>query len=403
MPKSMTLIWRLLRKHISLFELTIFFIVNLIGMTVIIGGVQLYSDVRPILSGDNRLIGNDYLIVTRPVERVGTDGKRFSADDIADFKAQEFVDGVGVFTSSQYEVYGSMTVGGRKFSTMLFFESVPDDFLDVKPEEWVYDAEEKIIPIILPRNYLNLYNFGFSSSQELPQITEEVISTVELDVILRGNNGLLNDFRGRVVAFSDRLNTILVPEQFMLWANEQYGDEENIEASNEATRLIIAVEDPTNPELVAYIKDKGYEIENKPAESSKAMYILKVCVVIIVCVGVAFSLLSLIILTLSIYLLLQKNVSKLENLVLIGYTPARVALPYNLITLALNITIWAISSAVVVVLQRLYIDYISQIAGYELSASPVVAIVVGALFTALVIVFNFYIINRKIREISRKR
>lgn len=394
----MTLIWRLLRKHISLFELTIFFVVNLIGMTVIVGGVQLYSDIKPVLSGESRLIGNDYLVVTRPVERVGSGGKRFTAEDIADFKTQEFVNDVGTFTSSQYEVYGSIMFGGRKLSTMLFFESVPDNFIDIQPKEWKYKKGDKSIPIILPRNYLNLYNFGFSSTQQLPQITEDMIKCVDLGIGLRGN-GLLDDYTGRVVGFSDRINTILVPEQFMLWANERYGDAK----SEDATRLIIEVEDPTNPELSAYIKANGYEIENKPAESSKAMYILKVCVVIIVCIGVVFSLLSLIILTLSIYLLLQKNVSKLENLVLIGYKPERVALPYNLLTLTLNISIWVISSIIIIIAQRIYIGYISQIAGCEMSASPMVAIVVGGLFTALIIAFNFFIINRKIREISRKR
>lgn len=394
----MTLIWRLLRKHISLFELTIFFVVNLIGMTVIVGGVQLYSDVKPVLSGENRLIGNDYMVITRPVERIGGEGKRFSADDISDLKAQEFVANVGTFTSSQFEVYGSIVFGGRKLSTMLFFESVPDDFIDVIPKDWGYVKGDTYVPIILPRNYLNLYNFGFSSTQQLPQITEDVIKCVELNIALRGN-GLLENFTGYVAGFSDRINTILVPEKFMLWANERYGEGE----MTEATRLIIEVEDPTDPQLSAYIKANGYEIENKPSESSKAMYILKVCVVIIVCIGVVFSLLSIIILTLSIYLLLQKNIAKLENLVLIGYTPARVALPYNLLTVALNLSIWIISSVVVIISQRLYIDYISQMAGCELSASPIVAIVVGALFTALIITFNFFIINRKIREISRKR
>ena len=394
----MTLIWRLLRKHISLFELTIFFVVNLIGMTVIVGGVQLYSDVKPVLSGENRLIGNDYMVITRPVERVGGEGKRFSTDDISNLKAQEFIADVGAFTSSQFEVYGSIVFGGRKLSTMLFFESVPDDFIDVIPKDWGYVKGDTYVPIILPRNYLNLYNFGFSSTQQLPQITEDVIKCVELNIALRGN-GLLENFTGYVAGFSDRINTILVPEKFMLWANERYGDGE----IEEATRLIIEVEDPTDPQLSAYIKANGYEIENKPAESSKAMYILKVCVVIIVCIGVVFSLLSIIILTLSIYLLLQKNIAKLENLVLIGYTPERVALPYNLLTVALNLSIWIISSVVVIISQRLYIDYISQMAGCELSASPMVAIVVGALFTALIITFNFFIINRKIREISRKR
>ncbi len=398
MPKSIALIWKLLRKHISLFELMIFFVVNLIGMTVIIGGVQLYSDVKPVMSGESRLIGSDYLVVTRPVERVGSGGKRFSADDIAELRAQEFISSVGAFTSSQYEVYGSILFGGRKLSTMLFFESVPDDFIDILPKEWRYSSGDMMIPIILPRNYLNLYNFGFSSTQQLPQITEDVIKRVELGISLRGN-GIIEEYTGRVVGFSDRINTILVPEQFMAWANGRYGDGGN----EEATRLIIEVDNPADPELTAYIEANGYEIENKPAESSKAMYILKVCIVIIVCIGVVFSLLSLIILTLSIYLLLQKNISKLENLVLIGYTPARVALPYNLLTLALNLSIWVISSMVVVFAQRLYIGYISQMAGCELSTSPMVAIGVGGLFTALIIAFNFFIINRKIREISRKR
>ena len=398
MPKSLTLIWKLLRKHISLFELAIFFVANLIGMTVILGGIQLYSDVKPVMSGESRLIGSDYLVVTRPVERVGSGGKRFSADDIAEFRAQAFVTEVGAFTSSQYEVYGSILFGGRKLSTMLFFESVPDDFLDIQPKEWRYIAGDNMIPIILPRNYLNLYNFGFSSTQQLPQITEDVIKRVELGISLRGN-GLIEEYTGRVVGFSDRINTILVPEQFMVWANSRYGESEN----EEATRLIIEVDNPADPELMAFIEANGYEIENKPAESSKAMYILKVCVVIIVCIGVIFSLLSIIILTLSIYLLLQKNISKLENLVLIGYTPQRVALPYNLLTLTLNISIWVISSVVIVVAQRLYMGYISQIAGCELSSSPMVAIGVGALFTLLIIAFNFYIINRKIKEISRKR
>lgn len=398
MPKSITLIWKLLRKHISIFELAIFFIVNLIGMTVIVGGVQLYYDVKPVMSGESRLIGSDYLVVTRPVERVGSGGKRFSADDVANLKAQEFITDVGVFTSSEYEVYGSIMFGGRKLSTMLFFESVPDSFLDIQPKEWDYKTGDSLIPIILPRNYLNLYNFGFSSTQQLPQITEDVIKRVELGISLRGN-GLIESYTGRVVGFSDRINTILVPEEFMMWANARYGES----VSDDATRLIIEVDNPTDPELVAYIEDNGYEIENKPAESSKAMQILKVYVVIIVCIGVVFSLLSLIILTLSIYLLLQKNISKLENLVLIGYTPARVALPYNLLTLTLNLSIWAISSVVVIIAQRLYLGYLSQMTGCELVPSPMVAIGVGALFTAFIIAFNIFIINRKIREISRKR
>ncbi|MBR4028665.1 MAG: ABC transporter permease [Alistipes sp.] len=398
MPKSLNLIWKLLRKHISIFELAVFFIANLIGMTVILGGVQIYSDLRPVMTGESALIGSDYLVVTHPVERMGVSGKSFSKEDITELEAQEFISSVGAFSSSEFEVYGSIAFGGRKLSTMLFFESVPNSFLDIQPKEWEYEKGDSTIPIILPRNYLNLYNFGFSSTQQLPQITEDIIKRVELEITLRGNN-LRGDYVGRVVGFSDRINTILVPQTFMDWANTEYGESDN----QDATRLIIEVENPTDPELVAFLDANNYEVENKPSESSKAMFILKVCVAIVICIGVVFSILSIIILTLSIYLLLQKNITKLENLVLIGYTPQRVALPYNLLTLILNLSILIISIIIIVVGQEFYMGYISQLAGCELSSSPMVAIVVGVIFTTAIILFNFYIINRKIKEISRKR
>lgn len=398
MPKSVILIWQLLRKHISIFELAIFFVANLIGMTVILAGVQLYSDIRPLLNGEQTLIGSDYLVITHPVKRVGINSESFSLEDIDDMEHQEFIDAVGTFSASQFEVNGSIMFNGRKLSTMLFFESIPDEFIDVETDEWQFEDGTKVIPIILPRNYLNLYNFGFSATQQLPQITEEMIKSVNLGINLRGKEHS-DDFTGRIVGFSDRLNTILVPDAFMSWANSYYADTEE----SRPTRLILKVADPTNPVLSDYLEEHNYVIENKPAESSKALFILKVCIAIIICIGVLFSILSIIILTLSIYLLLQKNITKLENLVLIGYTPSRVAMPYNLITLVLNLSILAVSLVIIFLTQDLYMEQLSAIAGYQIATSPSMTIIVGVLFTALIIAFNFLIINRKIRNISRKR
>lgn len=398
MPKSVILIWQLLRKHISIFELAIFFVANLIGMTVILAGVQLYDNIRPLLQGEQTLIGSDYLVITHPVKRVGINSESFTLKDIEDMERQEFIDAVGAFSASQFEVNGSIMFNGRKLSTMLFFESIPDEFIDVETDDWHFDDGAKVIPIILPRNYLNLYNFGFSATQQLPQITEDMIKSVSLGINLRGKE-YNDDYTGRIVGFSDRLNTILVPDAFMSWANSHYADAEE----SYPTRLILKVADPTNPTLSDYLEEHNYVIENKPAESSKALFILKVCIAIIICIGVLFSLLSIIILTLSIYLLLQKNITKLENLVLIGYTPSRVAMPYNLITLVLNLSILAVSLVIIFLTQDLYMEQLSAIAGYQITTSPSVTIIVGVLFTALIIAFNFFIINRKIRNISRKR
>ena len=398
MPKSLTLIWQLLRKHISIFELAIFFIANLIGMTVILSGVQIYSDLKPILTGENSLIGNDYIVITHAVERVGINTEVFSKEDIEALRQLEPVNNVGSFSASKFEVDGSIMFNGRRLSTMLFFESVPDEFIDVETRSWDYNNGDTTIPIILPRNYLNLYNFGFSSTQNLPQITEDIIKSVSLGLRLSGN-GITDDYTGRIVGFSDRINTILVPNDFLSWANKRYADIND----QDPTRLILEVSNPSEPELITFFEEHNYEIENKPSESSKALFILKVCVAIIIAIGVIFCILSIIILTLSIYLLLQKNVNKLENLVLIGYTPRRVATPYKVMTLVLNLSILAISLVLIYIAKEHYMTYLSEIAGRTLTSSPTTAILTGIIFTTIIIAFNFFIINRKIREISRKR
>ena len=49
----------------------------------------------------------------------------------------------------------------------MFFESVPDEYVDVSLENWHFDEDARVIPIIIPRNYLNLYNFGFAQSRDV--------------------------------------------------------------------------------------------------------------------------------------------------------------------------------------------------------------------------------------------
>ena len=394
----MILIWKLLRKHISIFELGVFFIANLIGIVVILSGIQIYADIKPLLTGEKSLIGNQHMILSKPVERVGINSTSIPQEEINRLREQPFVLDIGEFSSSQYEVYGSLTFQGRKLSTMMFFESVPDKFVDVDSEAWHFETGDDIIPIIIPRNYLSLYNFGFSHTQDLPQITENLIKGVELDIELSGG-GYTRHLKGYIVGFSDRLNTILVPEDFMVWANSYFAPH----AQSETTRLIVEVENPAAPEVIAYMAENKLVSEDKPAESNKALFLLKVCVAIIIGIGVLFSMLSIIILTLSIYLLLQKNINKLENLVLVGYTPTRVAMPYFMLTFALNISIYLIGIIAVSFVQSAYCNALNQSMGLSLHTSLTAAIVAGIVLTIAIILFNIFIIKHKVAQISRKR
>jgi hypothetical protein len=124
---------------------------------------------------------------------------------------------------------------------------------------------------------------------------------------------------------------------------------------------------------------------------------------VIVAIGLLFCALSLIILTLSIHLLLQKNIDKLQNLTLIGYTPTKVAMPYYLMTVALNVTIMVISIFAVVVIQRLMIAQLPDDIASGISLGIIPTIITGIIVTAANVAFNIFIIRRKVVDISKKR
>lgn len=394
----MKLIWKLLRQHISIGEFAVFVVAGIVGMIIMLTGVQLYSDIRPMLTGEKSLIGNDYMIVTKPVNRVGISSTKFSTDEVEAFRREEFVVDLGEFLSSQYEVYGSVMFNGRKLSTMMFFEAVDDKFVDVETDRWHFDGITSSIPIIIPRNYLNLYNFGFSQTQSLPQITEALIKSVELDIRLSGN-GYSDHLPARVVGFSDRLNTILVPMEFMQWANERYADA----SIEEVSRLIVEVKNPGAPEVVAYLDEMGYQAEERAAESSKALFLLRVIVAVVIFIGLVFSVLAIFVLILSIYLLIEKNSEKLRNLSLIGFTPNRIAMPYNLITASLNLSIFVVSIVATLLIRAKYLGYLGEVFGIEASGSALVSIVAGIVISVAITAFNVLVIRRKIRHISSKR
>lgn len=395
----MKLIWKLLRQHISIGQLTGFFFANLFGMVIVLLSVQFYKDTLPMFTEGDSFMKKDYLIVSKKISTLGAfagKSNTFSSKEIADLKNQPFTKELGTFTPSQFKVSAGlgMQEAGIRLSTDMFFEAVPDEFVDAKLDKWHFDEETHVIPIIIPRNYLNLYNFGFAQSRSLPKLSEGVMSLVQMDITLRGN-GRTEQYKGNIVGFSNRLNTILVPESFMNWANENFAPEKEAQPA----RLIVEVGNPADAAIANYFQQKGYETEDGKLDAGKTSYFLRLTVGIVLGVGLFISLLSFYILMLSIFLLLQKNTVKLENLLLIGYSPARVARPYQTLTLGLNIIVLALSLCLVVWIRHSYTGTLSLLFP-QLEIGPLwPAIITGIILFLAVSVVNVLAIKRKVISI----
>lgn len=329
----------LLKKNISKGQLLGYSLANLVGLTVILSGILFYCDSRHHQKNDDKFFSEDYIVITKKVNGISLDPVAFTEHEINELKEENWVKKLGKFTSGDFSVSASVNMGEKGMSTYLFFESVPDDFFDVKPAGWEFDPDKKFIPIVLNKDYLALYNFGFALPQGLPQLSEDMIGSVPLRLIISGKNGRSEIFDASVVGFSSRLNTIAVPENFINWANERFSDNN----SDETARLIIKLDRLNSGNYENFLKERNYEIAGDKDGDSKISEFLGLISGITAATGFIISILALFILLLSISLLLQKSRIMLNNLMLLGYSPKFIGLYYNKMVISINLVITLIA------------------------------------------------------------
>ena len=398
----MNLVWKLLRQHISIPQFAGFAFANLFGMLIVLFGFQFYQDVLPVFTQQDSFMKADYLIMSKKIGMGNTISGRtntFSGSEIDDVSSQKFVKKVGKFTSTEYKVDASMGVNGvNVLNSELFFESVPDGFVDVPLKDWKYEPGSKEVPIILPRTYINMYNFGFAQSHSLPKISDGLVGMIDFEIFIQAG-GKKEQFKGKVIGFSSRLNTILVPQAFMDWSNHEFAPEDH----SDPTRLIVEVGNPADENISQYLDENGYEVETDKLNAEKTTYFLRMMVTMVMVVGLVISILSFYILMLSIYLLVQKNSSKLENLLLIGYSPANVSKPYQLLTMGLNIVVLIVAWVVLFFLRSYYMDFIETLFPDIDEGSMLPAILLGLVLFFIVSVLNIIAIRRKVMKIWNRK
>lgn len=391
----MNLINKLLRKNTSTARIVGFALSNFIGLLIVAGAVMFYVDSRVIFADEQSVVNSDYMVLNKKVTSASTLGDRestrFSPEDIRRLEAQPWVRRVGEFTSSDFRVYASVNAGGRGMETALFFESVPDSFVDVPESEWAYSEGDATVPVIISKDYLALYNFGFAGSAGLPQLSEQLISGIPLDLYMRSEDGSRTlSMKGRIAGFSSRLNTVLVPDEFMKYANGLLGGGRPLSPS----RLVVDVSSPGDVAIRQYLDENSLEVAGDKSKSGAA-YLLKVVVGIVIAIGGIITLLSFFVLMLSMSLLMEKNRATIHRLLMLGTPLGKVAAPYRRMVIAGGLSALVLSVAALLALRAFYVAAIEGLGGDTSGIFHAVGI--GVVLTAVVIVINIYSIGKKVR------
>lgn len=289
----------------------------LLAVMLLLIAVQIQVNFNKLLSSDNTRdsIAN-FLVINRELTDATIGNTRLPDSLITDIKKQPFTEAVGTLESSRFKASIESSSTRFPFYTDISFESTPADFIDVNTADWHWEEGNPTIPVIVPNQFLDIYNFQFSISQNLPQLTPAVVKMIVFKITIYGEGNTVV-FNGRVVGFSDRISSMLVPSSFMQWANKKF-------ATNPATnpsRLIIKTKDPSDPRLVNYLSKKGLKTDNEKTRFSKFRRIVDIAVWILGVSGLIMLIFAVLIVTLFIQLTVTSCKPEIVLLITLGCSP----------------------------------------------------------------------------------
>lgn len=398
------MIGKLLRRNTSAARIAGFIISNLVGLAIMGAGLQFYLDARSLWEEKDSFLKSDYLAVNKRIDAgkmLGNSDAGFSDEEIADIEAQPWVEKVGRFSRAGFRVYASLALDAgkegqrRDISTAMFFEAVPDEFLDLHGADFSWTPESPDVPIVISKDYLALYNFGFASSAGLPKLSEGIVSGIPLRLTLASEDGSARVLNyGRVAGYSNRFNTILVPQSFLDAMNARLSSG-GAEKKELPSRLIIDVNSPGDTAIKEYLDSHGWEAAGDK-EGSSAAFMLKIVSGIIITIGSIITILSLLILGLSMSLLMEKNRRKLHSLLMLGFPVKEVARPYWRITLLSALTAGILAWIGVISLRNAYIGPLRSLGAGD--SGIIWTTLLLAAVTAIIIAINSRgVIRRVIR------
>tara|TARA_Y100001968_G_scaffold296959_1_gene305530 strand:+ start:4179 stop:5393 length:1215 start_codon:yes stop_codon:yes gene_type:complete len=377
------------------------------GTFLLLAAVQFQTDARSTLEA--REAPTNYFSINKRISGSGIEnvGKSydFNASEISEIQNRPEILELGTFARSRFAVTLHLWPAGKLFGlgkaakADVFFESVPDQFIDTKAESWQWKPGDPFIPLIIPKFYLDLWNLGFAPTrEEYPTLGMEAALRMPLDVFL--GNPPDEMLAGKFVGFSRRINGILVPESFLDWANEKYSLEEDLNATSSSSRLIVRTEAAPGKELISFLEGLDYELNREMPEGDGLNDAITWAFLALAGIGIAISLLSVATFAVSFRLVVTRAAERITNLLYLGFEHQALSQIYlsrflrlfAISFVASFLTLWVTKNAVNQKLSELSIEVPVGL------AEP--TFVVAGLYVLLFAATNLFVIRNAIRKLG---
>lgn len=289
------------------------------GVLLLLCSLQMFINIQQLLGKDvPRKNGYDFIPIRKKItnETMGQLEKNlFNEQDIKELKEQPFIEGVAPLLANNFRIQLS---GGQllPFVTDFFIESLDNNFIDTVPPTFTWEEGQQDLPIIIASDFLELYNV-FAPGYDMPQVSEETALRVGVLVICFAPDGTKQVFRGRIIAFSDRINSILVPESFLTWANKRFSNINEIRSS----RLYVKTKDANNPDFLNYLQQKNFELNKDKTKFGRVKVVLQGIFSGLGIFGLLVVVLALLLFSFYLQLMIARSKDSLQLLLTLGYSP----------------------------------------------------------------------------------
>lgn len=368
-----------------------------IACLLVLAAIQLQLNFNNLLEGkENRDTHAQFLVINRQLNSNNINEAGIRDDEINALKKLPQVAAVGVVQPGYFKAAISSNSDRFPFYTEVSFESVPNDFLDQIPEKWNWQETDEYVPVIIPSMYLDVYNFQFALAQQLPQLTPEIVKMIYFTIHIRSPKGEMQ-LRGKVAGFSDRIQSLLVPDAFMQWCNNRFA----IETRKQPSRVLIKTQDATAPELSQFLEKNQLTADKEKTRFSKYRKVVNWVAGVSGLSGIAMLGFAILVLTLFIQLQIIRKQAEIKLLIQLGASPRKMnALLFKKFFPPHAMMVF-ISFMIIAIIQWMLKIRLQQIA-IELNTFPSwITILTAGLLLGCIGVVQLFTIQKTVREHTR--
>jgi ABC-type antimicrobial peptide transport system permease subunit len=246
---------------------------------------------------------------------------------------------------------------------------------------WKWEKQDKIVPIILPRDFVYMMN-NFLSSSGMPQLSDEILKDVGFQIQL-GKGEKIIAFKAKIIGFTNEVSSILVPENFMLFGSDVFGDK----SKKSYTQLMIKSKKGKFGLVEELIKRNHLEVKKNQIIEGKLKSMLTILLSSISFISLIVVFVSLVVLIQYLQLMITKNAYEIRTMLRLGVKVKTIVFQYALYVF-ISFVIVMIFISLIDIVSFQYINQILKSSGFVFENQQYFSVVI-----TLISLFSFVFIT----------